>query len=357
MRFKSFIFCLSSILILIGTDAFAQTKPNEKLELKTTRDSASYAIGILTAYSNLMQLKTNYGGTFLDYELLAKGFHDVSIYPFRVTAREYPISDDLDKDVKSEFGNDWVTADWNQIKQMDFDHLVIFLTVALQDTNQNITILRDGEKFNNKESKVQYFIEYTNYKKPTLYGALDNVEKYMITLGRAKDMKLKVLAFNPNYAKVCMIAFGFTKGDSIINSYFAKVSENEALRDLEAGNAFLRENGKKPGIITTKSGLQYEIIVAGSGRKPMETDKVKVNYKGILIDGTEFDSTTQRGGPAEFPVNSVIKGWTEALQMMPVGSKWKIYVPSNIAYGERGVGRRIKPNSALIFEIELLDIL
>lgn len=357
MRFKSFIFCLSSFLIFIGTNAFSQTMPNGKLELKTTRDSASYAIGLLTAYNNIMELKTNYGGTFLDYELIANGFRDISVYPFRVTVREYPISDDLEKDVKKEFGDDWVVADWNQIKEMDFDHLKFFLAVAVQDTNKNITILRNGEKFNNKDSQVQYFIEYTNYKKPTFYGALDNVKEYLISLGRAKDMKLKVLAFNPSYAKICKIAFGFNTGDTIINSYFTKVSEGEALRNLEIGNAFLRENGKKPGIITTKSGLQYEILKAGTGSKPKATDKVKVNYRGTLIDGTEFDSSTQRGAPAEFVVNNVIKGWTEALQMMPTGSKWKIYIPANIAYGDRGVGRHIKPNSALIFEIELLEIL
>ena len=125
----------------------------------------------------------------------------------------------------------------------------------------------------------------------------------------------------------------------------------------EAGKAFLAENAKKEGVHTTDSGLQYEIITEGTGAKPAATDKVRVHYTGTLPDGTVFDSSVSRGQPAEFLVNGVIRGWVEALQMMPVGSKWKLTIPHELAYGEGGAGAAIPPYSPLVFEVELLDIL
>lgn len=123
-----------------------------------------------------------------------------------------------------------------------------------------------------------------------------------------------------------------------------------------AGEAFLTENAKKAGITVTASGLQYEVITQGSGAVPTATSKVKTHYHGTLIDGTVFDSSVNRGQPIDFPVNGVIAGWTEALQLMPVGSKWRLYVPHNLAYGERGAGASIAPFSTLIFDVELIDI-
>ncbi|MEO7080203.1 MAG: FKBP-type peptidyl-prolyl cis-trans isomerase [Flavobacteriales bacterium] len=123
-----------------------------------------------------------------------------------------------------------------------------------------------------------------------------------------------------------------------------------------AGRTFLAENGKKPGVITTASGLQYEVLQMGKGPKPTAEQTVKVHYKGTLLSGKQFDSSYDRGEPAEFPVNAVIPGWTEALQLMPVGSRWKLFIPSELAYGERGAGGDIPGNSTLIFEVELLDI-
>lgn len=122
------------------------------------------------------------------------------------------------------------------------------------------------------------------------------------------------------------------------------------------GEAFLAENKTKDGVVTLPSGLQYKILSAGTGPKPTATDSVVCNYKGTLLNGTEFDSSYKRGQPATFPVNGVIKGWTEALQMMPVGSKWQLFVPSDLAYGQRGPGAGIGPNSMLIFEVELISI-
>ncbi len=129
-----------------------------------------------------------------------------------------------------------------------------------------------------------------------------------------------------------------------------------AEKNGKEGEAFLAENKKKEGVKTTASGLQYKVITAGKGPMPKDTDTVSVNYRGTLIDGTEFDSSYKRGEAVSFPVNGVIKGWTEALQLMKVGSKWQLFIPSNIAYGERGAGGQIGPNATLIFEVELLSI-
>ncbi|HEY1051204.1 MAG TPA: FKBP-type peptidyl-prolyl cis-trans isomerase [Prosthecobacter sp.] len=124
----------------------------------------------------------------------------------------------------------------------------------------------------------------------------------------------------------------------------------------EKGIKFLAENGKKKGVTTTASGLQYEVLKAGDGPKPAVTDRVNVHYHGTLIDGKVFDSSVERGMPITFGVQEVIKGWTEALQLMPVGSKWRVYIPSALAYGEQGAGGDIGPNEALIFDVELLGI-
>ncbi|MGI4886695.1 MAG: FKBP-type peptidyl-prolyl cis-trans isomerase [Janthinobacterium lividum] len=122
------------------------------------------------------------------------------------------------------------------------------------------------------------------------------------------------------------------------------------------GEAFLAENAQKPGVTTLPSGLQYEIITAGTGQKPTLKSSVTTHYHGTLPNGTVFDSSYQRGQPATFPVNGVIAGWTEALQLMPEGSKWRLYIPSDLAYGKRGAGRDIGPDAALVFDVELLKV-
>lgn len=146
------------------------------------------------------------------------------------------------------------------------------------------------------------------------------------------------------------------EADEILRSYFEKEGEKEGQTNLESGNAFLEQNKSRNGISVTESGLQYEVLKQGSGEKPGPTDQVKVHYHGTLIDGTVFDSSVNRGEPVTFGVNQVIPGWTEALQLMPAGSKWKIFIPSALAYGDRGAGSDIGPNSTLIFEVELLEI-
>lgn len=141
-----------------------------------------------------------------------------------------------------------------------------------------------------------------------------------------------------------------------IQDYFSK-RQNEMLEEnIETGRKFLEENKKRDGVTALASGLQYEVMTAGDGPKPSATDKVRCHYHGTLINGTVFDSSVERGQPAVFGVNQVIKGWVEALQLMPVGSKWKLFIPSELAYGNQSAGSAIEPNSTLIFEVELLGI-
>ncbi len=132
--------------------------------------------------------------------------------------------------------------------------------------------------------------------------------------------------------------------------------QEKSTKNKQLGDAFLAQNKKKEGVITLASGLQYKIITSGKGSSPEATDKVTTHYRGTLIDGTEFDSSYSRNKPSTFPVNGVIPGWVEALQLMHVGDKWQLFIPAELAYSERAVGDVIKPNSTLIFEIELLKI-
>ncbi len=144
---------------------------------------------------------------------------------------------------------------------------------------------------------------------------------------------------------------------TLVNNYLSELEEKRSSALKEAGKTFLEENKKRPEITVTASGLQYEVLKAGNGKQAKATDRVKCHYEGTLIDGTLFDSSIKRGEPAVFGVNQVIPGWVEALQMMPEGSKWKLYIPSELAYGAHGAGEMIPPHSALIFEVELIEVL
>ena len=141
-----------------------------------------------------------------------------------------------------------------------------------------------------------------------------------------------------------------------LQTYFTEAQARDSKKIKEEGEAFLAENKTKSGVLTTESGLQYQVLTEGKGAKPTAADKVKVHYTGTLLDGTKFDSSVDRGEPAEFGVGQVIKGWTEGLQIMPVGSKYIFWIPAELAYGEQGAGADIKPGSTLKFEVELLDI-
>jgi len=147
-----------------------------------------------------------------------------------------------------------------------------------------------------------------------------------------------------------------SQADECLNLYFNKATLAKVDEQKKAGSEYLEKNGTREGVVTLPSGLQYEILAEGSGEKPTINDQVTTHYHGTTIDGEVFDSSVERDQPASFPVGGVIKGWQEALQLMSVGSKWKLYVPSELAYGERGAGPKIGPHAALIFEVELISI-
>ena len=155
-----------------------------------------------------------------------------------------------------------------------------------------------------------------------------------------------------------------SEAQTIVQDFFKKQEEKQRAAAAEAGKAareagekYLAENAKKEGVVTLPSGLQYKVLTEGNGKKPKATDKVKCHYEGMLIDGTLFDSSIQRGEPATFPLNGVIAGWTEGLQLMAEGSKYRLFIPYNLGYGERGAGASIPPYAALVFDVELIAVL
>lgn len=194
---------------------------------------------------------------------------------------------------------------------------------------------------------------------------------YSIGVNIGKDLKTNELDINPEIlGQALMKAY---KGDSIqlsesdmtqIMMSFQQEMMNAQAEKAKAqsetarkeGENFLAENKKKPGVVTTKSGLQYKVLKSANGPSPKETDQVKTHYIGKLIDGTEFDNSVKRGEPAVFPLNGVIKGWTEALKLMKVGEKFELYIPAELAYGDQGAGGVIPPGATLIFEVELIEI-
>jgi FKBP-type peptidyl-prolyl cis-trans isomerase FklB len=194
----------------------------------------------------------------------------------------------------------------------------------------------------------------------------NEIDSLSYAIGVNIGQSLKLQNVNPNSeilkAAINDILNGSTMAISeaqcgaYIQNYFQKAASAVGNANLKAGNDFLVKNKLKEGVITTESGLQYEVLLAGIGAKPLATEKVKVHYHGTLIDGTVFDSSVDRGTPATFGVTQVIKGWVEGLQLMPMGSKWKFFIPANLAYGANGQGK-IGPNSALVFEVELIDII
>ena len=171
---------------------------------------------------------------------------------------------------------------------------------------------------------------------------------------------LNAEAFNDGLATVFegrMPEINPDEANKILQNFFEGLQKEQGNAAKEAGNKFLEENKKQEGVITLPSGLQYKILKNGNGPKPKASDTVKCHYEGRLINGAIFDSSIRRGEPAEFPVSGVIAGWVEALQLMPVGSKWQLYIPSELAYGTHGAGQSIGPNQTLIFDVELLAII
>jgi len=202
-------------------------------------------------------------------------------------------------------------------------------------------------------------------------ASLEERVSYGIGMNIARDFEKQEIKVNPELLaqgiKDVQAGGATLMSDDEVKATIAELQEmlkskQEAMMkemgeaNKKAGAEFLAANAKKEGVQTTASGLQYKVIEAGTGKTPAETDKVKVHYTGTLVDGTEFDSSIKRGQPATFPVNGVIKGWTEALQLMKEGAKYQLFIPAELAYGERGAGPVIGPNSTLIFDVELIAV-
>ena len=215
------------------------------------------------------------------------------------------------------------------------------------------------------------FTSCDSHKSASLKTAVDSAS-YVIGINTGANYRTNLKTLPGGEANIDDLIAGFIqaiKGDSAamkmtpetaqqyLQTYFVEASAKEAAQNKEAGEKFLAENKTKEGVITTESGLQYKVEKEGTGEKPTAADRVKVHYTGTLLDGTKFDSSVDRGEPAEFGVSQVIRGWTEGLQIMPAGSKYIFWIPSDLAYGERGAGQDIKPNSVLKFEVELLEVI
>lgn len=205
------------------------------------------------------------------------------------------------------------------------------------------------------KAKLTTTVDSVGYAIGVLVGKQNKMQLSQVPGGAKINVEALVSAFYSTLKGKDSI-MSDEQANNIIRAYFESQQKLVGQENLEKGNKFLEENKKKPGVTTTASGLQYEIIKAGTGEKPTAESTVRVSYHGTLIDGKVFDSSVQRHDTATFAVNQVIPGWTEALQLMPVGSKWKIYVPASIGYGEQGAGGAIAPNSTLIFEVELHEI-
>ena len=215
--------------------------------------------------------------------------------------------------------------------------IILSLILILGITNTN------AQNFNTEMEKVSYSLG-VNVAKSVKNQGLTSIDSDAIAQAFTD-------VFEGNDLKISE-----QESNVILQDFFGKLAKKAQSANVEAGQKFLSENAKRNGVVTTKSGLQYEVLVEGTGVSPKENDKVTVHYHGTLIDGTVFDSSVDRGKPATFPVNGVIPGWVEALQLMNQGSKYKLFIPSELAYGERGAGGSIGPNATLIFEVELISI-
>ena len=221
-------------------------------------------------------------------------------------------------------------------------YIKIALLVSVISSCQNLT----QQKFNFDEANELERVSYSigiNVATSIKSEGLDSINSFYISKGFQDVFENKDLAVN------------IEESNKIIGEYFNKKQDAKNQRLAIDSKIFLEQNKQKDGVMTTESGLQYLILSEGKGNNPTLNDNVTVHYHGTLIDGTIFDSSVDRKQPATFPLNGVIPGWQEALQMMSVGSKWKIFIPSELAYGESGAGA-IGPNSTLIFEVELLSI-
>lgn len=219
------------------------------------------------------------------------------------------------------------------------------LRAEVERLNTELELLNQAKEvdLNNPDSKASYALGIMVAKNIQAQG-VENPDLEAIMTAFEDVFSGRDLKFSPQEAQ------------SVVQAYMQKAMEEKATKAKEEGHNFLAMNKTKDDVQETESGLQYKILRAGSGKSPKATDKVQVHYTGKLLDGTVFDSSVDRGTPATFGVNQVISGWTEALQLMQEGDKWILYIPSELAYGERGAGGQIPPHATLIFEVELLEV-
>lgn len=236
---------------------------------------------------------------------------------------------------------------------MKFKGLIVVIVVIALASGSCAKNALSNAKMNSKNDSLSYAFGIVNYN--ALKSDSLNLEPRLVAKAMLDGEEGKPVMTDETARSFIM---------SFINEREAEKAEKKAEADkvlfkdhIDQNTAFLESNKTKAGVIVTPSGLQYEVIRMGTGAKPTAESQVKVHYVGTLIDGTEFDSSIKRNEPAQFPVSGVIAGWTEALQLMPVGSKFKLFIPENLAYGARGAGEVIKPYSTLVFEVELLDII
>jgi FKBP-type peptidyl-prolyl cis-trans isomerase FkpA len=239
---------------------------------------------------------------------------------------------------------------------------IVLLTLAL-----TLVVAAGAKEKKSKKQKKSDVIEVL-VQAPVLTNAIDTMSYALgVNIGTDLTNNLKTLPGGVYNKELFLRAFNdVMKGDSVfmnnegaqsfLQTFFTAAQERVANEKRSEGEKFLTENMKNPAVQVTESGLQYIVITRGTGPKPAETDKVKVHYEGTLVDGTKFDSSYDRGEPIEFPLNQVIKGWTEGVQLMTVGSKYKFFVPYQLGYGDQGAGGVIPPFATLIFTVELLDI-
>jgi len=228
--------------------------------------------------------------------------------------------------------------------------LIYFMLIAL-------AISACSQKGPIKNVKLKTATDSASYAIGVIVGVQNNYTIESVPGGEDINLEIMSAAFRKASVKE-ETKMTIEEAYEYIQIYFEGIGQRQAQKNLEEGNAFLEKNKSRAGVQVTASGLQYEIITAGTGEKPRAEDQVRAHYHGTIISGEVFDSSVERGEPVVFPVSGeMIMGWTEALQLMPVGGKWKFYMPSYLAYGEQDRGGMIGPNTVLIFEIELLEII
>ena len=224
--------------------------------------------------------------------------------------------------------------------------IVVALVLSILSS---MVIAQKKETPKTKKEKISYSIGVNIGKNMKMQGI--DLDQGLLTQGIKDGLNSSKTAMSDKDMEAAMTSFQ--------QEMMGKMQAKQKVvgeKNVKEGEAFLAANKKKEGVVTLSSGLQYKILKSGDGPKPTKDQTVKCHYRGTLIDGTEFDSSYKRGEPTEFPIGQVIKGWTEALQLMPVGSKWQLFIPSDLAYGPEGRGQTIGPNATLIFDIELISI-